>query len=48
MATKTAVSNPNAPDYSSVYSAGLKITDFSELFLVAGRTAHRVRFLTSA
>ena len=44
MATKIPVSNPNAPDYSSVYSAGLKISNFSELFLLAGRTAHRAGF----
>ena len=44
MATKTPVSNPNAADYSSVYNAGLKISGVNELFLLAGRTAHRAGF----
>jgi len=40
MATKTAVHNDNAPDFRSMFNWGLKITDFSELFLVAGLGAH--------
>ena len=36
MATKTAVHNENAPDFRSMFNWGLKITDYSELFLLAG------------
>lgn len=36
MATKTAVHNENAPDYRFLFNWGLKISDFSELFLLAG------------
>lgn len=36
MATKTAVNNENAPDFRSMFNWGLKITNFSELFLLAG------------
>ena len=39
MATKTAVHNDNAPDYRSMFNWGLKISDFSELFLLAGHGA---------
>ncbi len=39
MAKKTAVHNENAPDYRSMFNWGLKITDFSELFLLAGHGA---------
>lgn len=37
MATKTAVNNEIAPDLRSVFNWGVKITDFDELFLLAGR-----------
>jgi len=40
MARKTAVPNPAAPDFGSLFNWGLKITDFSELFLIAGHMAH--------
>jgi 2-iminobutanoate/2-iminopropanoate deaminase len=36
MATKTAVTHENAPDFGKMFNWGLKITDFSELFLLAG------------
>ena len=39
MATKTAVHNANAPDFTSMFNWGLKITNFSELFLLAGHGA---------
>ena len=39
MATKTAVHNEKAPDFRSMFNWGLKISDFSELFLVAGHAA---------
>ena len=39
MATKTAVHNQNAPDFRFMFNWGLKITDFSELFLLAGHGA---------
>lgn len=37
MATKTAVNNEKAPDLRAVFNWGVKITDFSELFVLAGR-----------
>jgi len=40
MAKKTAVPNPAAPDFGALFSWGLKISDFSELFLIAGHGAH--------
>ena len=39
MATKIAVNNENAPDFRSMFNWGLKIRDFSELFLIAGHGA---------
>jgi len=39
MATKTAVHNENAPDYRSMFNWGLKLTDFNEIFLLAGHGA---------
>jgi len=39
MATKTAVNNTNAPDFGSMFNWGLKLTDFSEIFLLAGHGA---------
>ena len=39
MATKTAVNNENAPDFRSMFNWGLKISHFSELFLLAGHGA---------
>ena len=39
MASKTPVNNPNAPDFGSMFNWGLKISDFSELFLLAGAGA---------
>ena len=44
MATKTAVHNKNAPDFRSMFNWGLKITNFSELFLLAGLGAHTADF----
>lgn len=40
MATKTPVPNRNAPDFSALFNWGLKLTDFSELFLMAGLGDH--------
>ncbi len=37
MATKTAANNENAPDLGFVFNWGVKITDYDELFLLAGR-----------
>jgi 2-iminobutanoate/2-iminopropanoate deaminase len=39
MATKTAVNNENAPDFRSMFNWGLKLTNFSEIFLLAGHGA---------
>ena len=39
MATKTAVNNENAPNFTSMFNWGLKLTNFSELFLLAGHGA---------
>lgn len=39
MAIKTPVNNPRAPDFSSMFSWGIKLTNFSELFLIAGHGA---------
>lgn len=36
MATKTPAHNANAPDFRSMFNWGLKLTDFSEIFLLAG------------
>jgi len=40
MATKTPVPHPSAPDYGAIFNWGVKLTDFSELFLMAGIGAH--------
>jgi 2-iminobutanoate/2-iminopropanoate deaminase len=40
MATKVAVNNENAPDFRTMFNWGLKISNFSELFLLAGHGAH--------
>jgi len=40
MAKKTAVPNPANPDFSSMFNWGLKLTDYKELFLIAGHMAH--------
>lgn len=37
---KTAVPNPNAPDFTSIFNWGLKIKNFKELFLIAGHETH--------
>lgn len=39
MATKVAVSNRNAPDLSGMFNWGVKISNFTELFLLAGHGA---------
>jgi len=39
MATKTAVNNENAPDFRSMFNWGLKVSNFNELFLIAGHGA---------
>ena len=36
MATKTPVPHPFAPDYGAMFNWGVKLTDFSEIFLMAG------------
>lgn len=40
MAKKTPFPHPSAPDYSPIFNWGVKLTDFSELFLIAGIGAH--------
>ena len=40
MAVKTAVHNERAPDFRAMFNWGVKITGFSELFLLAGLGAH--------
>jgi enamine deaminase RidA (YjgF/YER057c/UK114 family) len=40
MATKTAFPHPSAPDYSAIFNWGIKLTDYSEIFLAAGIGAH--------
>ncbi len=40
MATKVAVHNDNAPDLRFMFNWGLKVSDFSELFLLAGLGDH--------
>ncbi|MCP4329140.1 MAG: RidA family protein [Alphaproteobacteria bacterium] len=40
MAKKTAIHNENAPDLRIMFNWGLKISDFSELFLIAGLGDH--------
>jgi enamine deaminase RidA (YjgF/YER057c/UK114 family) len=37
---KTAVLNPNAPDFTAIFNWGLKIKNVKELFLIAGHGAH--------
>jgi 2-iminobutanoate/2-iminopropanoate deaminase len=39
MATKTAVNNENAPNFNAMFNWGLKLTNFSELFMLAGHGA---------
>jgi 2-iminobutanoate/2-iminopropanoate deaminase len=39
MAEKMPVSNPRAPDMSSFFNWGLKLSKFDELFIVTGRPA---------
>lgn len=40
MATKTPFSHPSAPDFGAIFNWGIKLTDFSEIFLMAGIGAH--------
>ncbi len=40
MATKTPFPHPSAPDYGAIFNWGVKLTDFSEIFLMAGIGAH--------
>lgn len=40
MATKTPFAHPSAPDYSAIFNWGIKLTDFSEIYLMAGIGAH--------
>jgi 2-iminobutanoate/2-iminopropanoate deaminase len=40
MATKTPFPHPSAPDYGAIFNWGVRLTDFSELFLMAGIGAH--------
>ena len=37
---KTAVLNPNAPDFTAIFNWGLKLRNINELFLIAGHGAH--------
>lgn len=37
---KTAVLNPDAPDFTAIFNWGLKIKNVKELFLIAGHGAH--------
>ncbi|MCA9691088.1 MAG: Rid family hydrolase [Nannocystaceae bacterium] len=37
---KTAVPNPNAPDFTAIFNWGVKIKNMDELFLIAGHGAH--------
>lgn len=37
MAIKTAINNESAPDLRSVFNWGVKVSEFKELFLLAGR-----------
>ena len=37
MATKNAVNNESAPDIRSIFNWGVKVANFNELFLLAGR-----------
>jgi len=39
MAKKVPVDNPRAPDLSSYFNWGVKISEFRELFLIAGHSA---------
>ena len=40
MATKTPFPHPSAPDYGAIFNWGIKLTDYSELFLMAGLGSH--------
>lgn len=40
MATKIAVNNENAPDFRTMFNWGVKVSNFSELFLISGHGAH--------
>ena len=40
MATKTPFPHPNGPDYGAIFNWGVKLTGFSELFLMAGLGSH--------
>lgn len=40
MATKTPFRHPSAPDYGHMFNWGLRLTDFSELYLMAGIGSH--------
>ncbi|MEQ9688758.1 MAG: hypothetical protein RLO48_03410 [Bauldia litoralis] len=37
MASKTAVNNEKAPDIRRIFNWGVRLTDFEEIFLLAGR-----------
>ncbi len=37
---KTAVPNPDAPDFGAIFNWGLKLKNINELFLIAGHGAH--------
>ena len=39
MAVMTAVPNPAAPEFSKMFNWGVKLTEFNELFVLAGRGA---------
>lgn len=46
MAYKQAFNNPNLPDFSQVFSWGLKVSDFKEVFFVTGHTDCNPQFIS--
>jgi len=46
MASKTALHNPNMPDFRNTFSWGLKLSDFDELFFVTGHADCNPDFIT--
>lgn len=46
MATRTALHNPQMPDFRNTFSWGLKLSDFDELFFVTGHADCDPEFFT--
>ncbi len=46
MATKQAFNNPQLPNFSQVFSWGLRVSDFKEVFFVTGHTDCSPEFIT--